>query len=86
MDLFKKPAKSDLKNAAGFDTSDFATKTGLANLKSDVDKLDNDEFKNVPSNLSNLKSKADKLNIGKLETSPTDLSKLIDVVKNDVVV
>ena len=30
-------------------------KTDLANLKSDVDKLDIDKLKNAPSNLSNLK-------------------------------
>ena len=38
----------------------------LANLKSDVDKLDIDKLKNVPTNLSNLKSKLDKLDIDKL--------------------
>ena len=32
----------------------------LASLKSNVDKLDIDELKNVPTNLSNLKSKVDK--------------------------
>ena len=41
----------DLKNASGVDTSDFAKKTNLANLKSDVDILDIDKFKNVPSSL-----------------------------------
>ena len=30
--------KADLKNVPGVDTSDFAKKTDLANLKSDVDK------------------------------------------------
>ena len=32
----------------------FLKKTDLANLKSDVDKLDIDKFKTVPSNLNNL--------------------------------
>ena len=72
-----------MKNATGADTSDFTKKTDLANLKSDVDKLDIDKLKNVPSNLSNLKSKIDKLDIRKLETTLVDLSKLSDVVKND---
>ena len=49
--------KADLRNATGVDTSDFAQKTELANLKSDVDKLERDKLKNVPSNLSNFKSK-----------------------------
>ena len=60
-------------------------KTDFINLKSDVDKLDTDKLKNVPSNLSNLKSKIDKLDIRKLETTPVDLSKLSDVLKNEVV-
>ena len=36
--------KADLKNATGVDTSTFAKKVGLANLKSDVDKLDIDKL------------------------------------------
>ena len=38
-------------------------------MKSDVDKLDINKFKNVLSNLSNLKIKQDKLDIGKLEVN-----------------
>ena len=45
--------KTYLKNSTGFDRSSFAKKTDLANLKSDVDKLDIDKQKNVPINLSN---------------------------------
>ena len=54
-------------------------------MKSDVDKLDINKFKNVLSNLSNLKIKQDKLDIGKLETNPVHLSKLSSVVINYVV-
>ena len=39
-------------------------KTDLANLKSNVDKLDTDKLKNVPNNLSNLKSKVGKFDVG----------------------
>ena len=60
-------------------------KTDLANLKSDVHKLNINELKNVPNNLNNLKSKVDELDIGRLEMTPVDLSKLSNVVKNDVV-
>ena len=56
-------AKADLKNAAGVDTSTFAKKVDLGSLKCNVDKLDIDKLKNVPSNLSNLKSKVDKLDV-----------------------
>ena len=73
--------KADLKNATGTDTSKLATKSDLANLKAEVDKLDIDKLKSVPANLSNLKSKVDKLDFGKLETIPVDLSKLSNVVK-----
>ena len=57
----------------------FAKKTDLANLKSDVDKLDINKLKTVPTNLSNLKSKVDKLDVDRLLPVPAD------VVKNDVV-
>ena len=53
---------------------DFAKKTDLANLKSDVDEL----------NIDILKSKFDKLEVDKLVPVPVDLSKLGDVAKNDV--
>ena len=57
LDLLNHATKSDLKNATGVDTSNFAKKTDLPNLKSDVDKLSIDKLKNVPTNLNNLKSK-----------------------------
>ena len=48
-------------------------KPDLANLKSDVDKLNIDKLKKVPSNLSNLKSKLNKLDADKLVPVPVDL-------------
>ena len=81
LDLSNYATKADLKNAAGFNTSDYAKKTDLANLKSDVDKLDIDKLRNIQSNLGNLKSKVDKLDIDKLVRVPVDVSKLSDVVK-----
>ena len=77
--------KIDLKNAAGVDTLSIAKKTDLANLRSDVDKLDLDKLKNVTSGLSSLKSKVDILDVDKLVPVPVDLSKLSDIVKTDVV-
>ena len=74
--------KADLKNETGANTSSFAKKSDLAHLKSNVDKLHIDKFKNVPTHLSNLKSGVDKLDIRKLKTIPVDLSKLNNVVKN----
>ena len=60
-------------------------KVDLANLESNVDKLDIDKLKNVPSGLSNSKSKVGKLDVDKLVPVSIDLSKLSDAVKNDVV-
>ena len=76
--------KSELNNATGADTSNFAKKVDLTDLKSDVDKLDTDKLKNVATNLSNLKSKVGKLDVHKLVPVPDDLSQLSDVVKNYV--
>ena len=73
--------KADLENATGADTSSFAKKTDSANLKSNVDKLDIDKLKNIPTNLRNFKSKVDKLDVDKLIPVPVDLSKLSSIVK-----
>ena len=75
--------KADFENATGVDISYFAKKSDLASLQSDLDKLDNDKFKNLPSNLSNFKSRVDKLDVDKLLHVPVNLSELSDVVKND---
>ena len=45
-------------------------------MKSNVDKLDIDKLKNVPTNFKNLKSKADKVDVDKLVPVPIDLNKL----------
>ena len=65
----------DLKYATGVNTSKSAKKVDLADLKSNVDKLDN-----VTTNLSNVKSKVDKLDVD-LSAVTVDLSELGDVVK-----
>ena len=56
-------AKSDLKNATGFDTSKVIEKFNLASLKPNADQLGIDKLKNVSTNLSDLKSKLDKLDV-----------------------
>ena len=42
--------KSDLKNATGVHTSNIPKKVDLAGFKSNVNKLDIDKLKNVPTN------------------------------------
>ena len=48
LDMSSYATGADLIDAAGVDTSKFAQKNDLANLKSDVVKLDDDKLKNVP--------------------------------------
>ena len=74
-----------MKNATGVDISGFTKKTDLGDLKSNVDKLDIEKLKNVPSGLNSLRRKVDKLDLDKLVTVLVYLSSLSDVVKNDVV-
>ena len=85
LDLSNYTTKADLKNATGIDTSSFPKKVDLASLKSDLDKVDTNESKNLPTNLSNLKSKVGKLDVDKLVPVPVELIKLSDVVKNDII-
>ena len=53
----------------------------LVNLKSEVDKLDNDKLENVATTSMNLKNEEDKLDVDKLVLAPVDLSKITDVIK-----
>ena len=84
LDFANYATKADLNSVTVVDTSKFAKKVDLANLKSDVDKWDIDKLKNVPSNLNNLKNKIDKLDVDKSVAVSVYLSKLSDIVKNDV--
>ena len=56
-------------------------KTDLASLKFNVDKLDIDTLKNVPTNSSNLKSKVDKLDVDELAPVHVGLRNISDAVK-----
>ena len=54
VDLSNYATKADIKNITYVDTSGFALKTNLANLKTEVDKLDIDKLVPVPTDLSKL--------------------------------
>ena len=56
VDLSNYVTKDDIKNITHVDTSSFALKTNLANLKTEVYKLDIDKLRSLPNNLSNLKN------------------------------
>ena len=54
VDLSNYATKTDLKNVTHVDTSIFAVKANLANLKTEVDKLNIDKLAPVPFGLSKL--------------------------------
>ena len=54
VDISNYATKADIKNISHVDTSSFALKTNLANLKTEVDKLDIDKLVPVPVDLSKL--------------------------------
>ena len=54
VDLSNYATKADAKNITYIDTSSFALETNLANLKTEVDKLDIDKLVPVPADLSKL--------------------------------
>ena len=54
LDLANYATKDDAKNITHVDVSSYATKTNLAALKSEVDKIDVDELKTPPADLAKL--------------------------------
>ena len=56
LDLTNYATKDDVKNITHIDVSGYATKTNLAALKTEVDKIDTDKLKTVPADLAKLTS------------------------------
>ena len=54
LDLTNYATKTDLKNITHTDVSTFASKTNLAALKTEVDKIDVDKLKTVPDDVAKL--------------------------------
>ena len=54
IDLSNYATEKDINDITHADTSNFALKTNLANLKTEVDKLDIDKLVPIPNNLSKL--------------------------------
>ena len=54
LDLTNYATKTDLKNITHVDVSSFASKTNLAALKTEVDKVDTDKLKTAPTDLAKL--------------------------------
>ena len=77
VDLSNYATKADIKNITHIDTSSFALKTNLANLKTEVDKLDTDKLKTVPVDLSKLTNVVNNDVVKK-----TEYNKLVNKVNN----
>ena len=54
LDLSNYATKNIVKNITHVDVSSFASKTNLAALKTEVDKIDTDKLKTTPTDLANL--------------------------------
>ena len=54
LDLANYAIKDDVKNITHVDVISFASKTNLATLKTEVDKMDADKLKTVPVDLAKL--------------------------------
>ena len=54
LDLSNYATKKDIKDINHIAASGFASKTNLAALKTEVDKIDTDELKTVPNDLAKL--------------------------------
>ena len=54
VDLSNNETQTDLKNISHVDVSSFALRLNLANLKTEVDKLDIDKLTPVPNDLAKL--------------------------------
>ena len=59
LDLTNYATKTDLNNVTHVDTSSFASKTNLAALKTEVDKIDIDKLKTAPTDLAKLTNAAE---------------------------
>ena len=76
--------KTDLRNETHIDTSSFALKTNLANLKTEVDRLNTDKLAPVATDLSKL-SNVVKNDFVKKTTYDKVVAKVDDIDTNDFV-
>ena len=84
VDLSNFAAKTDLNNVTHVDTSSFELKTNLANLKTEVDKLDIDKLVPVPTDLSKL-SNVVKNDVVKKDVYDKLVAKVNNIDANDFV-
>ena len=84
IDLSNYATKAYIKDISHADTSSFASKTNLANLKTEVDKLDVDKLKLLPVDVSKL-SKVVKNDVVKKTEYNKLVTKVDDIDTSDFV-
>ena len=78
LDLVNYATKDDVKDITHVDVSSYATKTNLAALKIEVDKIDADKLKTVPTDLSKLS------NVVKNDVKKTDYNTKVTSMENQI--
>ena len=78
LDLTTFATKDDVENITHVDVSSYATKTNLAALKSEVDKIDTDKLKTVPTDLAKLS------NIKNDVVKKTDYNTKVTSIENQI--
>ena len=88
LDLSNYATKDDVKNITHVDVSSYASKTNLAALKTEVDKIDTDKLKTVPNDLAKLSNvvkndvvKKSDYNTQKSKVDGIDVSKYVGKTK-----
>ena len=87
LDLTNYATKTDFKNITHVDVSSFASKTNLAALKTEVDKIDADKLKTVPVDLAKLSNVVNSDVVKKIDynTKVTSIeSQIAGLTKNTV--
>ena len=87
LDLANYATKDDVKNITHVDISSYATKTNLAALKTEIDKIDTDKLKTVPADLAKLSNvvKNDVVKKTDYNTKVTSIeTQIVGVTKNTV--
>ena len=85
LDLSNYATKKDIKDITQIDASGFASKTNLAALKTEVDKIDSDKLKTVPNDLAKLSNvvKNDVLKKTDYNTEISDIKMQITLVNKN---
>ena len=79
LDLVNYATKDDVKNITHVDVSSYATKTNLAALKNEVDKIDVDKLKTTPADLAKLS------NVFKIDVvKKTDYNTKVTSIENEI--